>query len=316
MAPRKRTPPEWREFEALVARIEADVTRAGFKVTSPDRIRCKITGRLREVDASIRRTNGDGPLITIECRKRHARQDVTWIEQLATKRQSIGAERTIAVSSSGFSPEARMVAKHHCIDLRLMSDVSIDEINRSTCLDFVIFHHRRCGIARVGFRLFVENWTLPELDSVDSIVPAEFDPFKPIFKNVDSGAYWSINDLWRDLQAETDPFEGIPKGAPPLIRTACFSYPGNVTVDTDSGPIVIGDVLLSVAVWIEPEMVGLSDAAKVRYSSASGAVQRVEFCAQNGGVSQGISLQYPDSSKDTKELRVGIWPVDHGLTKP
>lgn len=224
-------------------------------------------------------------------------------------------DRTIAVSSSGFSPEARIVAEHHSIDLRLMSEISVDEINTSMCVDFVIFHHKRCGIARVGLRLFMENWTLPEADNVDFVLPAGSDPFKPIFKDINSGASWSINDLWHNLQAETDPFEGVPKGAPPLIKTACFSYPGTVSVEVDAEPIVIGDVLLSVAVWIEPEMVGLSDATKVRYSSTSESIQRVEFCAQNGEVSQRISLQYPSSSKDTKELRVRVWPADRSASK-
>ena len=49
--PRKRAMPEWRQFEKLVARIEADAGPLGLTVVSPDRIRCKITGRLREVDA-------------------------------------------------------------------------------------------------------------------------------------------------------------------------------------------------------------------------------------------------------------------------
>src|SRR5690606_14024174 len=99
---RVRTDPEWRAFERLVARIERDAIRRGGSVTSPDRIRCRFTRRLREVDAAVRFTNGQ--LTTIECRKRRARQDVTWIEQLATKKVSLGANHTIAVSASGFSP--------------------------------------------------------------------------------------------------------------------------------------------------------------------------------------------------------------------
>ena len=49
---------EWREFERLVARIEADAGPRGMTVTSPDRIRCKTTGRLREVDAETVRRHG------------------------------------------------------------------------------------------------------------------------------------------------------------------------------------------------------------------------------------------------------------------
>lgn len=38
--------PDWREFERLVARIEADAGPNGIVVTSPDRVRCNVTGRL------------------------------------------------------------------------------------------------------------------------------------------------------------------------------------------------------------------------------------------------------------------------------
>ena len=86
-----QTNPEWREFEKLVARIEIDSRQLGWVVRSPDKIRSKITGRMREVDASIRRfINSTEQLIVIECRKQRARQDVTWIEQLVTKNAALG----------------------------------------------------------------------------------------------------------------------------------------------------------------------------------------------------------------------------------
>lgn len=119
MTARRRTDPHWREFEKLIARIEADAGPQGIVVKPPDSIRCKLTGRLREVDATIRTKAGTAEmLITIECRRRTKVQDVTWLEQLATKRSSIGADRTIAVSHSGFSPEAETVARRLGITLR------------------------------------------------------------------------------------------------------------------------------------------------------------------------------------------------------
>jgi hypothetical protein len=71
MTARRRRDPEWREFERLIARIEADAGPKGLIVKSPDRIRCKLTRRLREVDASIRAKIGTTEmLVTIECRRR------------------------------------------------------------------------------------------------------------------------------------------------------------------------------------------------------------------------------------------------------
>ena len=101
----------------------------GATVRSPDRIRDKVTGQLREVDASIRYQVGSAAiLITIECRRRDAVQDDTWLEQLAKKREKIGAAVTIAVSASGFSSSAARTAEQSGIELRTLKEVTDEEI--------------------------------------------------------------------------------------------------------------------------------------------------------------------------------------------
>ena len=119
-----------REFEELVTRIETTLAPAGAKVKSPDLIRDLVTGRLREVDASIRIPEGESTrLITVECRDhRRAKQDDRWIEQLVTKREKIGAALTVAVSSSGFSESAITSAKHFGIELRRIDEITNAEI--------------------------------------------------------------------------------------------------------------------------------------------------------------------------------------------
>jgi hypothetical protein len=313
MTAHRKNDSEWRQFEQLVARIESDAAPLGLKITAPDRIRCGITGRLREVDASIRTEIGTAnTLVTIECRKRRRRQDVTWIEQLAAKKHAIGADRTIAVSSSEFSRGAQAAAYHHGIDLRLLSEVSATELNALMRIDFVLFTHKRCALAQIGIRSFRSlDWTLPNPGHIDFTLPPNIDPFLPIFKNTDTGNSWSINELWQQLQEAANPFSGIPKGQMPIIKTACFPYPGNVTVDTPTGPKKIGDVLLSVALWLEIEQVRLEEAKKIEYTSPDIlAIQRVEFCSRNSGTeSWQTSLQTPKDSADVTQLRIGgIWP--------
>lgn len=120
---------EWRQFEQLVSRIEAMAGPKNAIVKSPDRIRDLVTGTMREVDASIRHRVGTiEVLITIECRKRGRKSDDTWIEQLATKRGKIGAAKTIAVSSTGFSDSAHRTAKMYGIELRTLSEVDASSI--------------------------------------------------------------------------------------------------------------------------------------------------------------------------------------------
>lgn len=115
----------WRKFELLISQIEGALAQKGAIVRSPDRIQDKFTGQLREVDASIRLNVGTTPiLITIECRDRVAIQDDIWIEQLASKKEKIGASATIAVSSSGFTKPASISASLYGIQIRTLTDVT------------------------------------------------------------------------------------------------------------------------------------------------------------------------------------------------
>jgi hypothetical protein len=315
MTKRPKDKAEWREFEQLVSRIEADAGPLGLAVTSPDRIRCKTTGRLREVDASIRmRVGTNEVLITIECRRRSKKQDVTWIEQLAAKRLAIGADRTIAVSAAGFSADAAATAHHHGISLRKLSGVSAAEINSLLRLDFVLFWHKACAITQVGIRTFRSlDWKMPNPNAVDFTLPPDTDPFSPIFRNTETGSTWSLNDLWRQLQKAAEPFDGVAKGQQPVLRTACFPYPGTVTVETPDGACLLGDVLLSVALWIEAEQVPLDAATKVEYASPDiASIQRVEFSSRLSREKDWrISLQIPKDSTDVAQLRTsGNWPKD------
>lgn len=310
MASSRQSSPDWRQFEQLVARIEADAGPLGITVTSPDRIRCKITGRLREVDVSLRTKVGTSTiLVTIECRKRRPKQDVTWIEQLATKKSNIGASRTIAVSSAGFSAEAEAMALHHGIDLRRLSEVSAADINKLMKLDFVLFTHKRCTLVRVAIRLFRSpDWTMPNPDEVDFVLPPDTDPHYRLFTNAETGTHWSLNDLRLQLQEATDPFAGIAKGGKAEIKTACFSYPGTVTVETSEGPKRIGDVLLSVALSLEVEQIDFGSAKTIEYADTDGStLQRVEFASREPGMDDWrISLQMPKDANDLEQLRTRL----------
>lgn len=120
---------KWREFEKLVSRVEKLLSPQGAIVRSPDRLKDKVTGQAREVDASIRYVVGSvNVLITIECRDRKAISDDTWIEQLATKKQKIGASHTIAVSSTNFTESAIKSAQLYGIELRVIRSITNKDI--------------------------------------------------------------------------------------------------------------------------------------------------------------------------------------------
>lgn len=119
----------YRDLELLVSRIEGALAPVGAVIRSPDRIPDLFTSESREVDVSIRYRLGSVELlVTVECRDRSRTEDVTWIEQLATKRDHIGAAHTIAVSSTGFSAPAILAAKRHGISTRVIGELSDTDI--------------------------------------------------------------------------------------------------------------------------------------------------------------------------------------------
>ena len=110
---------DWKLLERLTASFERVLAPKDAVIKAPDRLKDQDTGRMREVDVSIRYQIGSAPiLITVECRDRSRIDDATWIEQLACKRDSIRANATIAVSSKGFGEPAQKKAKRLGIQLR------------------------------------------------------------------------------------------------------------------------------------------------------------------------------------------------------
>jgi hypothetical protein len=48
----------------------------------------------------------------------------------------------------------------------------------------------------------------------DEAIMGYGDLFAPLFRNTETSATWSLNDLWRQVQEVTDPFVDIEKGQP------------------------------------------------------------------------------------------------------
>jgi hypothetical protein len=189
-----------------------------------------------------------------------------------------------------------------------LSEVSAAEINKLIKLDYVLFTHKKCDLVSVGIRIFQSfNWTMPDPQSIDLVLPPTTDPFANIFKNTETGDTWSLNNLWLQWQEATNPFADIEKGQTSIIKTACFPFPGNVTVDTPEGPKKIGDVLFSVALSLVVEQVDLESAQKVQYTALDGPViQRIEFASREPGTEDWrLSLQIPKDSGDINQLKIG-----------
>ena len=127
MSPSKKS--KWKKLEELVASIENHLKPQGAVVKYSHR-RKGPDGHLREVDATIEYKIGSVPiLIIVECRAWKSRQGTSWIEQLVTKRENVGAQQVIAVSASGFTKPAISEAKKRSTELRVISEITDDMVN-------------------------------------------------------------------------------------------------------------------------------------------------------------------------------------------
>lgn len=122
-----------RSLELLVKALEQLLAQAPVEIRSPDYIIGKNTKIRREVDVSLRSQIGSvHVLVIIECRDRIKSQDVTWIEQLASKREDVEADKAVAISASGFSSGARNLARSNQVELR-----SLEELEPETIFDWL-----------------------------------------------------------------------------------------------------------------------------------------------------------------------------------
>jgi len=180
-----------RELEELVATLEKGLSGTGIKITSPDHIEDKTTKETkREVDISLKGNVGSCEiLVIIECRDHKQRQDIKWIEQIATKKDDINANKAIAVSSSGFTKAAKDKARAKNIELRTLTEIDPNEIIgwfqakklTAYCLNyalievFFVLNGSIDDSQTEGFQKFIKSFSGTSLNYVKILVDPEID---------------------------------------------------------------------------------------------------------------------------------------------
>lgn len=258
----------WREFEQLVAQIEQQLA-PGAVVRCPDRIRDLVTGRLREVDASIRLPVGSASvLVTIECRKRRGVQDDTWIEQLATKKAKIGAAMTIAVSAKGFSPSAKKTAALHEIELRQLVDRAAEEIVRELLAGIQV------TVTVGSYQVIGVGFSVP-----DEVMPQkEFEALlTPLveqrgFVTVADDVMRTAGVTFRELVGAFDTVEA-PVDGPPLTKIFPAHLPQIVSVPSPAGNVPVSE--LQFHVQFTRRKLPAAAAKFHEYSSPDGVIRRM-----------------------------------------
>lgn len=290
---------EWRAFEKLVARIEKTLVPRGALVKSPDRVLDKITNRMREIDASIRYQIGTTPiLITIECRKRRRVSDDTWIEQLAKKREKLGAATTVAVSSTSFSESAIKTARISNIELRRIEEIGADEI--LGWLKISVYQHFLVKSILQNFEIQVygggdaekEGQAIPLIP--EAAQSLESDIFNSPLFTLKSGPSITLNWLYQYFKINYPTFHNdIPFDGTKVRKRIRMDFPaGLIHVSTIKGLRAISALLLELDVYFEKFEPSINNVKAFVYSDQEQALVRgAEYSMDLLGNSIVLSLQ-------------------------
>lgn len=195
-------------FQDFVARLEQMLAhREGLRVRSPERLRDKDTGRLREHDVVITRTDHQGTSRTaIECRDHRRAVGVPQVEAFAKKCEKTSIHRGIIVSASGFTRTAR--TKAAALNLACM------DLAKALTFDWI-----------GAVNLVCQYYELVALDVAFAIQRDGAEPVQPVTVHEADGSLYTGADL-RDVI-----FNQLPSEARAIEQSQTFE--GRLTVAID-----------------------------------------------------------------------------------
>lgn len=121
--------PKWRKFEKVIAGIYK-FAEMGASVVLDDHITGKITKRTRQIDVSVRFKHGFSDyLLIVECKNYKNKVPVKDVEALQTKKQDVGADRAVMVTTVGYQAGALETARAYNIELRTLAEEVSDWTN-------------------------------------------------------------------------------------------------------------------------------------------------------------------------------------------
>lgn len=303
----------WKRFEEIAGRIEAHLTPTGAVVKLNDHLPDKKTGHLREVDASIRyRVGSVEILITLECRHRRDPQDVTWIEQLAKKRENIGANATIAVASEGFFKTAGIAAAFENVYPRTLEELEADGLDwlRFTHVDAQekIYSIRQIGLElwdpapddeiQIDDSLFCDGTKRLDLYPlfIKTKTGQRFNSYEPIRLSEMQGADW--------FAGNKDPNEVTPR-----LKYECHDQ--GISVATNHGDKPVRFIYLDFTVRIKRHRIPVENL--FRYQKSEGAIlEGAEFDMSPAVPNQLLGLY---RNVESKQITVVLTPKDGLKTK-
>lgn len=301
---RSNTPRQGRNVELLVAHLEKHLGGTGIQVASPEYIVGRMSGSRREVDVTLRAKIGSSNvLVIVECRDRDDTEDVTWVEQLATKRKDVGADKAVAVSATGFSKGAKNTAAKLDIPLRTLQQIDLSEVLlwfpfREMVLDKLCWTLHHIEIA-------VDRDALESLQSVTG--PIDNVPIRAKH----NGTWARIwQHLWNDLPGPKM-YKGVPPDGTRIRHIVQIPFPNEqqrYQVNSATGLVDVMEITIFADLWIERKPVPL---AVVQSYKDDGRIlaRDAQFHVEHEYAKIVVSMaEYPDKGTQS----IAIW----GASKP
>lgn len=301
-------PRKGRGLEKLVALLEENLGPKGIKVKSPDYIKGCKSKSAREVDVSLRSQIGSSDiLVIVECRDRKDTEDVDWIEQLSKKRRDVGADKAMAVSSTGFSSGAINMAEDEDVELRTLEDVDPDEV-----LSWFKFKHidvlkNRVDFGEIEFLLQDGNENSIEFPpEVQSRLWPVFDLSANIFHSKQNKNPLSFMNIWERAKNKEDYYSKIEPGKPPVELTILLEFPSDkcIQIETNQGDKDVKYLRFKANLWIEEEKIPVR-IGKVYKNGEKIVAQKAECEFEYIGNQFSVDLyKVPDSGKEFMKIRL------------
>lgn len=257
--PQTKKPKPGAELELLVARLEEWLAPKGAKVTWSDHVPdSDDPDKPRQIDITIRYTVGSVPvLIAIECRDQFEKQDVQWIDELIGKRQSLGADKMVAVSRRGFSELAQTKAAANRIELRRVDDITEAMAASWANLTKISIQMLRWDVVGIEIECRASNGEQPKLDpQVEELLTNKATATDTEFgREICSGHPLSIRSLVNFIRgAHRDLLSDLLPNAPKLQNTFRIDFPGETfSAFTTRGEWEIKHLKWTLDMWITKE---------------------------------------------------------------
>ena len=263
-----------RDLEQLVAHLETFLGPRGAEIRSPDHLPDRVTGERREVDVSIRLRVGSAPvLLIVECRDRSRVEDVTWIEQLASKRDDVGAAKAIAVSSTGFSSAAERKARFMGIETRRIIDIDESDVQMWFQVDAMTVHVSRCELHGVSMDVDATDWPDFSIDEKYGDRLRRVGPTDSAFVRKADGKLCSLTDIWKSITANAGVYKAVPDDGTRVRRTLDLRFRDpkqRFQLATPKGSIDVARFVFDVTLWIDASQVPIRSVS--RYDSHDNSV--------------------------------------------